>query len=153
MKDSDVSMCVAFMERAFPEPKTKNLHTQIGVHFEEIREMVQVLEKSALDQKTLFIVNMLAQALKACEIHFKNGDNLVDIKPGMREEMLDGICDQLVTATGIGYMLRMDVAGGFGEVNRSNFSKFDENGKPIYDQNQKMIKGPNYFKPNLAQYI
>ena len=71
----------------------------------------------------------------------------------MREEFLDGICDQIVTATGVGFMAKMNVAGGFGEVNRSNASKFGENGEPIFDPNLKLIKGPNYFKPNLKQYI
>lgn len=47
----------------------------------------------------------------------------------------------------------MDVPGGFGEVNRSNLSKFGENGEPIFDQNLKLIKGPNYFKADLEKYL
>lgn len=151
MSDSDIQKTVDFFSKAFPEPKSKNIHTQLGVHYEEIAEMTRAFK--GLDPKTTFLFKMVADANEALSRYLKESDNVLDLDNSDRLEILDGICDQIVTATGVGYMLRMDVAGGFGEVNRSNFSKFGENGEPIFDQNLKMIKGPNYFKPSLGQFL
>jgi hypothetical protein len=151
MSDSDISVTVDFFRKVFPNPKSKNIHTQLGVHFEEIGEMVVALKGK--DQQTQFLIDMIGQALKAGAIYFKEKDNVLDIKPEAKVEILDGICDQIVTASVFGYMLDMDVPGAFGEINRSNASKLDVNGEPIFDQNLKMIKGPNYFKPNLEKFI
>jgi hypothetical protein len=49
-------------------------------------------------------------------------------------------------------MLDMDVLGALEEVNRSNFSKF-ENGKAVFDENGKITKGKNYSKPNLKPFV
>ena len=151
MSDSDIQKTVDFFSKAFPEPKSKNIHTQLGVHYEEIAEMTRALKST--DAKTAFLLKMVADANEALSRYLKESDNVLDLSSSDRVEILDGICDQIVTATGFGYMLRMDVAGGFGEVNRSNFSKFGENGEPIFDQNLKMIKGPNFFKPALERYL
>ena len=151
MSDSDIQKTMDFFSKAFPEPKSKNIHTQLGVHYEEIAEMTRALK--GLDAKTAFVIKMVADANELMARYLKESDNVLDLSSSDRVEILDGICDQIVTATGFGYMLRMDVAGGFGEVNRSNFSKFGENGEPIFDQNLKMVKGPNYFKPSLDQFV
>ena len=42
---------------------------------------------------------------------------------------------------------------GFDEVQNSNMSKLDENGKPIYNESGKVMKGPNYFKPDLSKFV
>ena len=151
MSDSDILKTVEFMKKAFPEPKTKNIHTQLGVHYEEIAEMTRAIK--GLDYKTTFLIKMVADANEALARYLKESDNVLDLDNSDRVEILDGICDQIVTATGVGYMLRMDVPGGFGEVNRSNLSKFGENGEPIFDQNLKLVKGPNYFKADLEKYL
>ena len=70
-----------------------------------------------------------------------------------RIDLLDSLADQIVTATGVGTFLGMDVPGALSEVNRSNYSKFDEDGNPIFNENQKVMKGPHYTKPNLKPYI
>ena len=62
------------------------------------------------------------------------------------------MCDQIVTAIGVGYMLDFDMVGALTEVNSSNWSKF-EDGEPIFDENGKIAKGKDYFKPELAKYI
>jgi predicted HAD superfamily Cof-like phosphohydrolase len=151
MSDSDITKTMEFFSKAFPSPVSKNLHTQLGVHYEEIAEFTRAFKGK--DQKTQFLLDMMGTAAEAMAKYLKESDNVIDIKPEMREEILDGICDQIVTGTGVGYFLQMDVPGGFGEVNRSNFSKFGVDGEPKYDQNLKMVKGPNYFKPDLKQYI
>ena len=68
-------------------------------------------------------------------------------------EILDSLCDQIVTAIGVGYMMGFDMVGALQEVNLSNWSKFDENGNPIFNENGKIVKGENYFKPDLAKFL
>lgn len=151
MLDSDVGKTVEWMKKAIPNPVSKNLHTQLGVHYEEIAEMTAALKGK--NYQTNFLIEMVTNANKALAMFLKENDNVLDILPENRKEILDGICDQIVTGTGFGFLLGMDVQGAFGEVNRSNFSKFDENGNPVLDANMKIVKGPNYFKPNLDPYL
>ena len=68
-------------------------------------------------------------------------------------ELLDSLCDQIVTALGVGYDLGFDMEGALWEVIKSNYSKFDDDGNPIFDENMKISKSNNYFKPNLEKYI
>lgn len=71
--------------------------------------------------------------------------------PG-KADLLDALCDQIVTAIGVGYMAGFDMAGALREVIRSNASKF-ENGKPLFDENGKIRKGKDYTPPELAQFV
>jgi predicted HAD superfamily Cof-like phosphohydrolase len=152
VSDSDIARTKEFFEKAYPEPKAKNFHTQLGVHFEEIAEFTASLQGT--DRLTQAMLTQVLVATHALALHLKASKEhevLVDIRDHV--EFLDGLCDQLVTSVGVAHMARKDIVGGFGEVNRSNFSKFDDNGLPILDNNLKMVKGPNYFKPNLKPYI
>lgn len=69
-----------------------------------------------------------------------------------RKELLDALADQIVTATGVGTFLGMNVPGALAEVNRSNYSKF-EDGEPIFNENKKVMKGKDYTPPDLTPYI
>ena len=66
--------------------------------------------------------------------------------------LLDSIADQIVTATGVGTFLGMNVPGALTEVNRSNYSKF-EDGEPVFDENKKVMKGKDYTPPDLTPFI
>lgn len=68
-------------------------------------------------------------------------------------ELLDSLADQIVTATGVGTFLGMNVPGALAEVNRSNYSKFNAEGEPIFNENMKVMKGPFYTKPDLTPYV
>lgn len=146
--DSDLEYTVDYLRKGFPKPASKNIHTQLGVHFEEIAEMMAQLTSD--DDITKLALHYVGESIKGLATHLKESDGVLVIKD--REELLDSLCDQIVTSAGFGYMLGMNVPGALGEVNRSNHSKFDENGKPILDNNLKMVKGPNYFKPNLKPF-
>lgn len=74
------------------------------------------------------------------------------VKESDRAELLDALADQIVTATGIGTFLGMNVPGALSEVNRSNYSKF-VNGEPVFNENQKVMKGPDYTPPELSPFI
>lgn len=69
-----------------------------------------------------------------------------------RQELLDALADQIVTATGVGTFLGMNVPGALAEVNRSNYSKF-EDGEPVFNENKKVMKGKDYTPPDLTPYI
>ena len=52
-----------------------------------------------------------------------------------------------------GHAFGIDLDKCFDEVQNSNMSKLDENGKPIYNESGKVMKGPNYFKPDLSKFV
>lgn len=137
--------------RARPEPGTKDFASQLGVHFEEISEMIDCISTDdRLFQAELASVNIVVKNLAR---KLKGSDGLAYIKPEDEIEFLDSLLDQIVTGTGVGYTKGYAIVGGLDEVNRSNFSKFDANGNPIYDDNKKVQKGPNYTKANLEPYL
>ena len=77
-------------------------------------------------------------------------DNNIVIKDSV--ELLDSLADQIVTATGVGTFLGMNVPGALAEVNRSNYSKF-EDGEPVFNENKKVMKGKDYTPPDLSSFI
>ena len=68
-------------------------------------------------------------------------------------EVADALTDILYVTYGAGHAFGIDLDKCFDEVQNSNMSKLDENGKPIYNQNGKVMKGPNYFKPDLSKFV
>ena len=69
------------------------------------------------------------------------------------KEVADALTDILYVTYGAGHAFGVDLDKCFDEVQRSNMSKLDENGKPIFNENGKVLKGPNYFKPNLLKIL
>ena len=68
-------------------------------------------------------------------------------------ELADALTDILYVTYGAGHAFGIDLDKCFDEVQNSNMSKLDENGNPIYNENGKVMKGPNYFKPDLSKFI
>ena len=68
-------------------------------------------------------------------------------------EVADALTDILYVTYGAGHAFGIDLDKCFDEVQNSNMSKLDENGKPIYNDDGKVMKGPNYFKPNLSKFL
>ena len=68
-------------------------------------------------------------------------------------EVADALTDILYVTYGAGHAFGINLDECFDEVQNSNMSKLDENGKPIYNDSGKVMKGPNYFKPNLLKFI
>lgn len=140
-----------WFEAAVPNPTAKNLEVQLGVHLEEVVEMMAafIIEKASGAsfgewEETFQELNIVATMLKEGKLKVANLD---------ADAVLDGITDQQVTAIGIGHMLGMDTTGALQEVDRSNFSKFGKDGNPIFDENGKVKKGPHYEKPDLSPYL
>ena len=68
-------------------------------------------------------------------------------------EVADALTDILYVTYGAGHAFGIDLDKCFNEVQNSNMSKLGDDGKPIYNENGKVMKGPNYFKPDLSKYI
>ena len=78
----------------------------------------------------------------------KDAINKKDIK-----EVADALTDILYVTYGAGHAFGIDLDKCFKEVQNSNMSKLGEDGKPIYNEKGKVMKGPNYFKPNLRKFV
>ena len=68
-------------------------------------------------------------------------------------EVADALTDILYVTYGAGHAFGINLDKCFEEVQNSNMSKLDDNGKPIYNEHGKVMKGPNYFKPDLSKFV
>ena len=68
-------------------------------------------------------------------------------------EVADALTDILYVTYGAGHAFGIDLDKCFEEVQNSNMSKLGEDGKPIYNEAGKVMKGPNYFKPDLSKFV
>jgi predicted HAD superfamily Cof-like phosphohydrolase len=84
-------------------------------------------------------------------------EELEELTKAMNEkdllEVADALTDILYVTYGAGHAFGINLDMCFDEVQNSNMSKLGENGKPIYNEAGKVMKGPNYFKPDLSKYI
>ena len=84
-------------------------------------------------------------------------EELEELKDALNQknlkEVADALTDILYVTYGAGHAFGIDLDKCFAEVQNSNMSKLDENGKPIYNENGKVMKGTNYFKPDLQKFI
>ena len=125
---------------ARPNPDGRDFDVQLGCHFEEIVEMMDALRINSADADTA------RACLAALASKLKTGVARAEIVD--RVEVLDALCDQIVTAVGVGHCAGMKVPSALGVVDASNWSKF-VNGAPVRDENGKIIKGPGYMQPVL----
>ena len=68
-------------------------------------------------------------------------------------EVADALTDILYVTYGAGHAFGINLDKCFDEVQNSNMSKLSENGEPIYNESGKVMKGPNYFKPDLTKFV
>lgn len=129
----------------------------MGAMYEEMGESITALLNGVVEQEIIsgkdfsehtLLLRKLNDAGKALQelsqaFYASNGFPLA-----RKVELLDALADITVTTTGVAYFAKMKWDEALNEVNRSNFSKF-EDGKPLLNENGKIIKGKNYFKPNL----
>ena len=84
-------------------------------------------------------------------------EELEEFKEAIRnndlKEAADALTDILYVTYGAGHAFGINLDKCFDEVQRSNMSKLDEDGKPIYNELGKVMKGPKYFKPNLNKFL
>ena len=84
-------------------------------------------------------------------------EELEELTEAMQDENLlevaDALTDILYVTYGAGHAFGIDLDKCFEEVQNSNMSKLGEDGKPIYNEAGKVMKGPNYFKPDLSKFL
>ena len=134
-----------WFKAAKPNPSTVDACVQIGCHYEEVSEMSAALYDD------------VTYALEATALNYQmHGSSYLgaveELSADARVELLDALCDQVVTAVGVAYMMGMDIEGALAEVNRSNWSKF-EGGVPVFNEQGKIAKGVEYTPPELSDYI
>ena len=88
--------------------------------------------------------DLIEEELGELKIAMKNKDLL---------EVADALTDILYVTYGAGHAFGIDLDKCFEEVQNSNMSKLDKDGKPIYNESGKVMKGPNYFKPDLNKLL
>ena len=97
------------------------------------------------DEKTIQLrLNLIKEELSELEEAIKN-KNL--------KEIADALTDILYVTYGAGYAYGINLDKCFKEVQRANMSKLGIDGKPIYNEKGKVMKGPNYTEPNLKQFV
>ena len=89
-------------------------------------------------------ISLIEEELK----EFKDALFNKDIK-----EVADALTDILYVTYGAGHAFGINLDDCFSEVQRSNMSKLGNDGKPIYNEHGKVMKGPNYFKPDLSKFV
>tara|TARA_Y100000741_G_C18217467_1_gene544379 strand:+ start:309 stop:680 length:372 start_codon:yes stop_codon:yes gene_type:complete len=120
-------------------------------NFERVKKFMEtfgqeVKEKAEFpnDKITTLRYDLIEEELK----ELKEAIDKKDIK-----EVADALTDILYVTYGAGHSFGIDLDKCFEEVQNSNMSKLDKNGKPIYNEKGKVMKGPNYFKPNLSKFV
>ena len=107
---------------------------------QEIKEKPEFPEEKIIDLRISLIKEELDEFQEALK-----EKNLV--------EVADALTDLLYVTYGAGHAFGIDLDKCFAEVQRSNMSKLGDDGKPIYNEQGKVMKGSKYYKPNLKQFI
>lgn len=148
VKPDSITDIANWFKAAKPEPTTKDICTQIGCHFEEVAEM----HLSLGDSKMCHFVDQNANDYKQGYTNSIVGMMVREHGGLSKIELLDALCDQIVTATGVAYMMGFDIEGALKEVIRSNNSKMVD-GKFEFDDNGKIQKPDSYSEPDLTPFI
>lgn len=146
---TDTSMITLWHQRARPQPTERDFDIQVGVHLEEVVEMLNALDGNDAESRNkintvAYVMSGLAEGLKA---------GTYSAYALNRKEVLDSLCDQIVTSIGVAHCAGMNIGKGLDIVNSSNWSKFDEQGQPIFDANGKVKKGSRYTPPHLDECV
>ena len=120
-------------------------------NFESVKKFMQafgqeVKEKAEFPKEK--IINLRYDLIEEELIELKDAINKRDIK-----EVADALTDILYVTYGAGHAFGINLDKCFDEVQNSNMSKLDPDGKPIYNDFGKVMKGPNFFKPNLKKFL
>ena len=142
-----IASIVKWFEKTRPEKTARDYLAQLACHFEEVAECTEAIGQP------IHAVRRLSETLRTTREGFVDTDFAGKPLPeNWRKDLLDSLCDQIVTAIGTAHCANLDIVGALAEVNYSNWSKF-ENGEPIRDAYGKIIKGRNYKTPVLDQYV
>ena len=117
--------------------KVKTFMTTYG---QDVKEKAEFPDKKIVQLR----IDLIEEELNELKEAIKNNDIV---------EVADALTDILYVTYGAGHSFGVNLDECFDEVQRSNMSKLGEDGKPIYNENGKVMKGPNYFAPNLKKIV
>ncbi len=117
---------------------------KVGIFMKTFGQDVKQSSSFSTDKINELRINLIKEELEEL-IDAMNKKDLV--------EVADALTDILYVTYGAGHAFGINLDECFEEVQNSNMSKLDNNGKPIYNDKGKVMKGPNYFKPDLNKFI
>ena len=118
--------------------------SKVGIFMKTFGQDVKNKPSFSTDKINKLRIELIKEELNELQEAMKNNDLL---------EVADALTDILYVTYGAGHAFGIDLDKCFNEVQNSNMSKLDENGKPIYNDAGKVMKGPNYFKPDLSKFV
>ena len=118
--------------------------SKVGIFMKTFGQEVKNKPSFSTDKINKLRIDLIKEELDEFTEAMKNKDLL---------EVADALTDILYVIYGAGHAFGIDLDKCFDEVQNSNMSKLDENGKPIYNDSGKVMKGPNYFKPDFSKFV
>ena len=118
--------------------------SKVGVFMKTFGQEVKNKPSFSTDKINKLRLDLIKEELNELTEAMNNKDLL---------EVADALTDILYVAYGAGHAFGIDLDKCFEEVQNSNMSKLDKDGKPIYNESGKVMKGPNYFKPDLSKFV
>jgi len=117
---------------------------KVGTFMKTFGQEVKTNPSFSSDKINKLRIDLIKEELEELQEAMKNNDLL---------EVADALTDILYVTYGAGHAFGIDLDKCFDEVQNSNMSKLGENGEPIYNESGKVMKGPNYFKPDLSKFV
>mgnify|MGYP006208826059 FL=1 len=118
--------------------------SKVGVFMKTFGQEVKDKPSFSTDKINKLRLDLIKEELNELTEAMNNKDLL---------EVADALTDILYVTYGAGHAFGINLDKCFEEVQNSNMSKLDDNGKPIYNEHGKVMKGPNYFRPDLKKFI
>ncbi len=118
--------------------------SKVGIFMKTFGQDVKNKPSFSTDKINKLRLDLIKEELEELTEAMKNKDLL---------EVADALTDILYVTYGAGHAFGIDLDKCFEEVQNSNMSKLDQNGEPIYNEKGKVMKGPNYFKPDLSKFV
>ena len=117
---------------------------KVGTFMKTFGQEVKTKPSFSSDKINKLRIDLIKEELDELQEAMKNNELL---------EVADALTDILYVTYGAGHAFGINLDKCFDEVQNSNMSKLGENGKPIYNDSGKVMKGPNYFKPDLSKFV
>ena len=117
---------------------------KVGIFMKTFGQEVKNKPSFSSDKINKLRIDLIKEELEELTEAMNNNDLL---------EVADALTDILYVTYGAGHAFGINLDKCFDEVQNSNMSKLDENGRPIYNDAGKVMKGPNYFKPDLSKFV
>ncbi len=139
------------IKQNYQQNQGREKELQNKTNFELVKEFMRAFEQDVYSNPTLRDPQTRALRHELIREELEELDEAMDAKDVI--EVADALTDLLYVVYGAGHAFGIDLDKCFDEVQNSNMSKLGENGEPIYNESGKVMKGPNYFKPDLSKFL